>query len=205
MTGIALGFILITALTLWFIIGSKGHWGSKAAMIFLSLYFCLSVGFSVSDFMGWPTDEDLPEKFLVHWLVVDEPDAKTGDEGNIYIWLKQNPEIEKTYDSWDDYLISFYDGEARPRSYRLPYSRPLHEQAQEAIGMIREGMSVGGTSSGLDGDGDGEGDGEGEGVAGAQGMGDGQGAGDGEGGGSLSRNGGIMFHKLPPTVLPDKG
>ena len=50
MIGIALGFILIAALILWFIIGSKGNWGVKAALIILSLYFCLSVGFSVSDF-----------------------------------------------------------------------------------------------------------------------------------------------------------
>ena len=202
MTGIALGFILIAALILWFVIGSKGHWGSKAAMIFISLYFCLSVGFSVSDFMGWPTKEELPEKFLVHWLVIDEPNAKTGDEGNIYIWLKQNPEQKKIYDSWDDYLLSFYDGEAEPRSHRVPYTRELHEQAQQAISMIMGGMSVGGTSSGLQGEGDGDGDGEGEGEG--QGKAGGEGGQSGEGGGSLSRNGGIMFHELPPTRLPDK-
>jgi hypothetical protein len=201
MTGIALGFVLIAALLLWFIIGSKGHWGSKAAMILLSLYFCLSVGFSVSEFMGWPTRNNLPEKFFVHWLVVDEPDSKTGDEGNIYIWLKKNPDVDNEHDSWEDYLLSFYDGDSQPRAYRMPYTRDLHEQAQEAIGMIRQGKGVGGTREGLEG----EGEGEGEGTAKSKGAGGSNtGNQNGTDGGSLTRNGGVMFHELPPTKLPDK-
>ena len=192
MTVIALGFVLIAVLILWFIIGSKGHWGSKAAMILLSLYFCLSVGFSVSDFMGWPTEEDLPEKFRVYWLVIDEPDPKGGDEGNIYIWLQPNSTTETIHDSWEDYLISFYDGDSEPRAYRLPYTRELHEKAQQALNTLAGGGGGGGASEGM-GDGD-EGEGEGEGK-------EDQG---GRGGGSLSRNGGIVFHDLPPTKLPDK-
>ena len=205
MIGIALGFILIAALILWFIIGSKGNWGVKAALIILSLYFCLTVGFSVSDFMGWPTDEDLPEKFLVHWIVVDEPDSKSGDEGNIYVWLKDSSENKISKESWNDYLLSFYDGDSEPRSYKMPYSRDLHEQAQEALNMIMDGQSVGGTNSGLgQGEGEGEGDGEGgEGEGEGQGMGEGTEEG-GEGEGSLTRNGGISFHKLPPAKLPRK-
>ena len=198
MTVIALGFVLIAALILWFIIGSKGHWGSKAIMILLSLYFCLSVGFSVRDFMGWPTEEDLPEKFRVYWLVIDEPDPKGDSGGNIYVWLQPNSTTETVHDSWEDYLISFYDGDSEPRAYRLPYTRELHEQAQEALGTLMGGGGVGGTSEG-EGEGEGEGDGD-------EGEGEGEGKEDqgGHGGGSLSRNGGIMFHDLPPTKLPNK-
>lgn len=191
MTGIALGFVLIAALTLWFIIGSKGHWLSKAAMILLSLYFCLSVGFSVNEFLGWPTEEKLPEQFLVHWAVIDEPDVKDGTEGSIYVWTKPLSETKETYDTWDDYLLSFYDGNSQPRAYRLPYSRDLHEKTQEALNMLMQGEGVGGSrmGEGKPGKGSREGDGESE---------------DGEEGGSLTRNGGVMFHKLPPPKLPDK-
>jgi hypothetical protein len=194
MTVIALGFVLIATLILWFIIGSKGHWGSKAAMILLSLYFCLSVGFSVSDFMGWPTEEKLPEKFRVYWLVIDEPDPKVGDGGSIYVWLQPNSTTEITRDSWDDYLISFYDGDSEPRAYRLPYTRELHKKTQQALDTLMGGGSVGGTSEG-EGNGEGNGDeGEGEGKKDQGGHGE----------GSLSRDGGLMFHDLPPTKLPDK-
>ena len=99
MIGIALGFVLIASLVLWFIIGSKGHWLGKAALILASLYFCLSVGFSVNNFMGWPTSEELPKKFLVHWVVIDEPDAKSGSKGNIYVWTKPLSTSEKKYDT----------------------------------------------------------------------------------------------------------
>ena len=193
MMGIAIGFILIAALVLWFVIGARGNWVSKAAMILLSLYFCLSVGLSVNEFMGWPTDDQLPSKFLLHWAVIKEPDVKSGDEGSIYVWVRpiSEPEPKVEHKEWNDYLLSFYDGESQPRAYRIPYSRPLHEETQKAINLMLKGNGVGGTS-GEGKVGEGEGEVEGEGTEG------------GEGEGSLTRNGGIMFHKLPPTKLPSK-
>ena len=194
MMGIAIGFVLIAALVLWFVIGAKGNWISKAAMILLSLYFCLSVGLSVNEFMGWPTDDQLPSKFLLHWAVIKEPDVKSGDEGSIYVWVRpiSEPEPKAEYKEWNDYLLSFYDGKSQPRAYRIPYSRPLHEETQKAINLMLKGNGVGGTS--------GEGEGKGK-AAGKKGKGDGKA---GDGGRSLTNNGGIEFHKLPPPKLPDK-
>ena len=136
MTGIVMGFVLIAVLVLWFVIGAKGHWGIKATMIMLSLYFCLSVGFSIAEFMGWPTDDKLPPKFLLHWAVIQEPDVKLGDEGSIYVWARPINESEIEHKEWNDYLLSFYDGKSEPRAYRIPYSRELHEQTQKAIESI---------------------------------------------------------------------
>lgn len=194
--GIELGFVLIATLVLWFIIGSKGHWLIKAVVIFSSLYFCLSVGFSIKDYMGWPTEEDLPDKFVVHWVVIEEPDKQTGDKGSVYIWIKPLLKTKNTRETWEDYLLSFYDSQSKPRAHQMFYSKDLHERAQEAIEMIRKGQRVGG----LNGKGKGEGK-EGEGKDGNRGQGNNQ---DSGGGGSLTRNGGIIFHQLPPTRLPDK-
>ena len=116
MIGITIGFILITTLVLWYIIGSKGHWISKAAIILLSLYFCLSVGFSLNELMGWPTTEKLPKKFLLHWAVVEEPDPKTGDEGSIFIWTKPLDPTRSKDQDWRDYFLSFHDGGSQPRA-----------------------------------------------------------------------------------------
>jgi hypothetical protein len=193
MTEIAMGFVLIAALILWFIIGSKGHWGIKASMILLSLYFCLSVGFSIAGFMGWPTDDKLPSKFLLHWVVIQEPDVKLGDEGSIYIWVRPINEPGIEHKEWNDYLLSFYDGKSRPRAYRMPYSRELHEQAQKAIDAISRGEGVGGINGTDEKKGRGKESGKGKGSDKA-----------GDGGRSLTNNGGIEFHKLPPPKLPDK-
>ena len=149
--------------------------------------------------MGWPTSEELPEQFFVHWIVIDEPDAKVGDEGNVYIWVRPISETKKEYNSWRDYLFSFYDGNSQPRAYARSYDRDLHEKAQEAIDMIKSGENVGGVNledAGGESSGDaGKGESEKEGGANATGN---------EGGTSLTNNGGIMFHKLPPPRLPDK-
>ena len=81
--------------------------------------------------MGWPTDDKLPPKFLLHWAVIQEPDVKLGDEGSIYVWARPISESEIEHKEWNDYLLSFYDGKSEPRAYRIPYSRELHEQTQK--------------------------------------------------------------------------
>lgn len=199
---ITLAFILLTSLVLWFVIGSKGLWGLKAATILLTLYLCLSVNFSLENLVGWPSNQQPPKEFRVHWVVIKEPNKKTGDKGDVYVWVTDMNPKEKDDGS---FFISFANENMyKPRAYRLEYSKELHEDGQKALEMIMGGQAVMGTNEGLQGqgeDGDGQGDGQGE---GGEGDGDGEG-GDGEGGGSLSRNGGISFQPLPPSKLPSKG
>ena len=201
---ITLAFILLTSLILWFVIGSKGLWRLKAATILLTLYLCLSVNFSLDNLMGWPSGQQPPKEFRVHWVVIKEPNKKTGDKGDVYVWVTDMDPKEKDDGS---FFISFANENMhKPRSYRLEYSKELHEDGQKALEMIMGGQAVMGTNEGLQGKGeggDGQGDGQGEG-----GDGDGEGGGEnggGAGGGSLSRNGGISFQPLPPSKLPSKG
>ena len=70
---IALTFFIISSLLLWIVIGSKGHWGLKAVTIAFVLYFCLSINLSLSNLLGWPSDQSLPEEFQVHWIEIKEP------------------------------------------------------------------------------------------------------------------------------------
>jgi len=189
---IAAAFVVITSLILWFVIGSRGMWGLKIATIASALYFCLSISFSLENFEGWPSHASLPEEFRVHWVVIEEPDKK-GGEGAIYIWAKSL----KSLDGESGWWISFEGSSTNaPRAYKLPYTRELHERAQDALKRLQAGKSVMG-KHGRGRAGDGEGDGS-EGP-----PGDGEAA--GRGGGSLTKNGGITFQELPPTKLPDKG
>ena len=186
-------FVIITSLVLWFVIGSRGMWGLKAATIAAALYFCLSISFSLENFEGWPSNTSLPEEFRVHWVVIEEPDKK-GSEGAVYIWAENLQPLESDSGWW----LSFEKGNTdTPRAYKLPYSRDLHERAQQALERLQAGEGVMGKNGGGE-----AGEGEGDGSEGMPGDGGETG---GEGGGSLSRNGGITFQKLPPTKLPDKG
>jgi len=178
-------FILLGGLILWFVIGTKGLWPLKMILITMTVCFSLFLSQTMKDVRGWPTDDQLPDKFIVHWIVVKEP-SKTdvSNKGGIYLW------------------VTDLSGEGKePRAYKTEYSREGHDDAQKAIGMIMEGKTVAGSRKG-DGEGEGEGDGDGEG----EGDGDskGQGEGNGTGGGSLSNSPEIIFHELPPSKLPEK-
>ena len=80
---IPLVFFSLFILVLWFIIGAKGHWALKAIVIAMTLHFCISIGLSLEGFAGWPSADGLPDKFMVHWIVVEEPDKRTKTGGAI--------------------------------------------------------------------------------------------------------------------------
>ena len=171
-------FILLGGLILWFVIGTKGYWPLKMILITMTVCFSLFLSQTMQDVRGWPTDDALPDKFRVHWIVVKEPDkADRDNKGGIYLWVTD---------------LSG-DG-SQPRSYRSEYSRKKHEDAQEALGMIMNGKAVGGRRGEGEGGGDNKGDGDQK----------GEGQDGGDGAGSMSNSPEIIFHELPPPKPPKK-
>ena len=200
---IPLVFFSLTGLILWFIIGARGHWGIKAVIILLTLHVCLSVGNSIPNFAGWPSNDKLPAKFLVHWLVIDEPDKKSGDDGHIYIWATTLSQQEKEVEGWRQYLLSFgVQDFTEPRAYRTPYTREGHERGEGALTKIKNGEPVMGRNNGKGGE-KGKGDKDGKGKGKGKGPGK-DGKGGGKGSGSFSNSDDISFHNLPDTILPEK-
>lgn len=210
---IPIAFIAASALLLWFIIGSRGQWTLKAICIACTMYFGLAVWHSVSSYLGWPTSQQPPSKFQLHWAIVKEPDKKTDDPGAVYLWLrriespddvhgKPKPLQEKSWLS----LLGYRGNTEQPRCYRLPYTRPLHEQLKQAKRQLAQGKPVIGQFSG-------KGFGvqrPGQAKAQGQRQGSRQGnpagsAGGGSSYGSGHRNSGeFIFYNLPPPKYPDK-
>lgn len=205
---IPLTFLSIAILILWFIIGSKGNWAIKAAVIPLTLYLCISIGAALPDLAGWPSTSPLPSKFLVHWLVVKEPTKKinatkgsVSKEGAIYVWATTiSDEPQKKKGGWSSFLIPFsFASTSAPRVYTTPYSVDSHEEADGIINRIKDGKIV----IGERGKGDGKGNGEGaDGKKGGNGPNAGENGASGQGTFSLSRD--VTFQDLPPALLPDK-
>ena len=183
---VPLAFLIISSLILWFIIGARGKWFIKLITITLTLYLCISLSLSLENWSGWPSSQTLPDEFMVHWIQISEPNKQTGKPGNIYVWVTS---LEKYYqdDGWDDwreFFISFYTHDLyQPRAYKLPYSLELHKKAQGALGNLIKGEKIKGGVNGRRGD-------NGENTKGD--------------GGSFSYSEDIIFHKLPPSKLPDK-
>jgi hypothetical protein len=184
-------FFVLFLLILWFVIGARGHWLLKAFVIGVTLHLCVSVGLSLSGFAGWPCEDILPQKFIVHWIVVDEPDKNTEEKGDIYIWVTSIGEGDNLLpDNWKRFFVTLsHTNVHQPRSHVVPYSKQKHKESEDVLAQIRAGKTVIGERGA-------------EGEKGSLGHGDGS-ENENEGG-SFSQSDDVTFHELPPTRLPKK-
>jgi hypothetical protein len=179
--GIVLTFIIIAALTLWFIILGKGHWFIKAIVVAVALYCSFGIWHSLNNLSGWPSDEAMPSKFMLHWALIKEPSKiDINQKGNILLWaserLDEDNESKKKRNE--------------PRVYKLPYTPEMHEKLSKAMKQMAQGKGVAGEKS--------QGQGEtlkGDGHKGNSGK---------KGYGSLSNEQDFIFYDLPPPVMPSK-
>lgn len=188
--GISITFVVISAMCLWYIILGKGYWWLKALMVSVVLYFSFGLWYSVSSLSGWPTEQVLPEKFMMHWALVKEPSKlSTADTGSILMWATSMEEEEQT----DNRLFPFKIKKRKePRVYKLPYSEQMHQKLAKAMQQLAQGKGVIGEKSGA-------GESQEKGQGHAKGGKDGQ-----KGYGSLSSDQDFIFYDLPPAVLPPK-
>ena len=78
----------------------------------------------INDLLGWPSDDALPERFVLLAAMVDEPNAKHA--GGLYVWVN-----------------TLQDGQvgAQPRAYRLRYTKEMHLRLNEGTQKMRGGIS----------------------------------------------------------------
>ena len=208
-----ISFLICTCLLLWAIIGSRGWWWVKAPIMLGTVYFGLAVWFSVGSYLGWATPSDPPRKFLVHWVVVDEPSKTGDDEGAIFFLVTKLPHDDDAKRvTWQDRtlgVLGYTGDDTNPKLYQRPYSRPLHRAACKVKQMCMRGLPVIGEfkqgkfggPAGEKGDGEaGEGEpGEGKGKKGDGKEGKGRGH-----GGDNQNMGDFVFYVLPPPNYPPK-
>ena len=140
---IALPVLLLVfgGLTFWVLNESSLKWYFKTASISAFCVFTIIFWTSIHTFLGWPALEgDMPEKVLVHWVVVKEPNKATESKGAIYVLLESAEEDESNF------LAKFF-GYSRsgnePRLYGLDYDRELHERlAKGVMPKLRRGQPV---------------------------------------------------------------
>lgn len=187
---IPVGFLILATILLWFFIETKGRLAVKIALIIVSSYYCLVTWHSLGSYAGWPAVAHPPDEFILHWVIVNEPNKKTKDPGAIYLWLTSNEKESNTVFN----IFRYKSDRLEPRAYAIPYSREMHERAQRARGLLMKGKVVRGTKKGKGAPAEGEGgnmDGKGPGSIGGKRP-------------SLSNEQDFEFHELLPSVLPDK-
>jgi len=142
---IALPVLLLVfgGLTFWLLTESSLKWYIKTACISVFCVFTIIFWSSIHSFLGWPAlEEDMPEKMVIHWIIVKEPNKFTEFNGRIYVLSESVAEEESSS------LARFFGyrkSKIEPRLYGMEYSRGLHEQIENQImSKLRKGQPVAG-------------------------------------------------------------
>jgi len=130
---IALPILLLAfgGLTFWLLTESSMKWYLKCGCISVFCIFTIVFWSAIHTFLGWSAlENDIPEKVLVHWVIIKEPNKFTKSPGRIYVLLESVNEEESSA------LARFFGyrkEKIEPRLYGLKYSRELHEDLQKRI------------------------------------------------------------------------
>ncbi len=128
--GLTTTLVIVGALLLNLNLRSAWPWQIKAAAIVITCGFLIVFYFSLQQLLGWPTTQQPPKRLLLLYADVRDPDKRSDRKGEIYIWVKP-----------------LDDQRARPRAYRLPYSKELHRKLAEAMLKKEKGTPQGGETS----------------------------------------------------------
>ena len=124
--GIVIAYVALAVLLLSLNVYSRWPaWVKFSAVVVTGvLYYVTYV--SLEGVRGWPSMSVLPEKFVMLSGYVEEPDKRTGSEGQVYLWALS---------------LGKDRANGTPRAYRLPYSLRLHKEVAEAGKRLRRGVA----------------------------------------------------------------
>lgn len=122
--------LIFGGLTLWLLTESQLKWYFKTVCIATFCIFTVIFWSTIHSYLGWPANEsDMPEKILIHWVIIKEPNKFTEFSGAIYILAES---AEKETSSMRK-LFGYNKDQIEPRLYKLAYNRALHENLQRNI------------------------------------------------------------------------
>ena len=120
--GLTAGFILVLFFLFYLTLKTDLHIAVKFLAVFISAGFYIIQYESLQQFTGWPSTDDLPEKFVLIASDVHEPNQKTGEEGVMYWWI-----------------IDSANSQQPPRVYQLPYEAEVHKKTDQIIEQQKKG------------------------------------------------------------------
>ena len=97
---IALPILLLAfgGLTFWVLNESALKWYIKTACISVFCIFTIIFWTSIHTFLGWPAlESDVPEKVLIHWVIIKEPNKYTKYDGRIFVLLESVGEPKSNF------------------------------------------------------------------------------------------------------------
>ncbi|MCY4154614.1 MAG: hypothetical protein OXD47_00305 [Gammaproteobacteria bacterium] len=125
MTGLIAAYVLVALLLLSINLYSNWSWQVKAGSIVVTTLLYVVTYLSFPPLLGWPSGDLPPQRFRLVGADVVQPDKMTGEQGMVYLWVKD---------------IKDLSGRTPPRAHKLPYSSDLHEAVLSAKSKLDRGM-----------------------------------------------------------------
>jgi hypothetical protein len=122
---ISAAYVVLGVLLLAFGLTAPFRWWVKASAIVVTSLFFVEAFFSTQGLLGWPGTGRLPPRFQLLWTRVVEPDPRGHDAGSIFLWVEEVDANNVPVGT--------------PRSYRLPYTKPLADKSLKARDEIMSG------------------------------------------------------------------
>ena len=123
-------YLLVASLLLLVCFRTNFTKKSKSLFVLVVTVFCFVTWQGLFDILGWPTYEELPDKFKISWVVIQEPNKISKKEGGLYLWVRNLDESNRPF--------------GQPRAYSLFWNEENHRRAQEALHRIKEGEQLNG-------------------------------------------------------------
>ena len=133
---ISAAYVVMGVLLLSVGLASPIRWWVKAAAITVTSLFFIEAFFATKGLLGWPGSGRLPGKFQLLWTRVVEPDPQIHDAGSIFLWVEEVDENNVPVGT--------------PRSFRLPYTKPMADKSLKARDEIMSGNPQEGTAEDID-------------------------------------------------------
>ena len=134
--GVLSAYVVVALLLLSFNIGPRWAWWVKATGIIVTTAFFILSYYAIVALMGWPVDARMPERFQLLWAKVNEPNKLLNRPGSVFLWVEE----------LDNSNIPM----GTPRAFRLPYTVPLDESVNDALGKISDGEEMAGMAEDAD-------------------------------------------------------
>jgi len=128
--GLTAGFILVLVFLLYLLIHSQLTVFMKFLAVFIVAGFYILQYESLQQYSGWPSTDDLPEKFVLIATDIREPNQKTGEKGMMYWWLRDSASLDQA-----------------PRVYQLPYEPEVHKKTEQVLQQQEMGTQYVGRKS----------------------------------------------------------
>jgi hypothetical protein len=125
---LAIAYAVIGALLLYLLVATQRSVSFKIVTVILVSGLYVGTYLGLKELQGWPVTEELPQRFRLHWAMINEADKAQHGPGTIYLWIQPSAPNGK--------LIK------QPRAYHLPYDLKMAEKVQDALRQINEGQIV---------------------------------------------------------------